>query len=56
MRLLISLLLIASTIPALLSGCFYAEGEGTEVTEEIKIPPIDAEAPAVTETATFALG
>jgi hypothetical protein len=67
MRLFLSLLLVAVTVPALVTGCFMSEpaGGGTEVndvmnttetTEEHAIPLLDTMVPEVTETATFALG
>jgi hypothetical protein len=54
--LFISLLLIAAA--ALVAGCGGAVPVGgvNTVTEQGRIPPIDVDVPAVTETATFALG
>jgi hypothetical protein len=55
---ILATLLIASLLPAFITGCRPAETaqEGANLMPELRTPPIDAVPPVATETATFALG
>ncbi len=58
MGLFLTLLIITFLVSVVTLGCInkgVPQKEDIVVTEN-KIPPIDARAPAMTETATFALG
>jgi hypothetical protein len=57
-RVLISMLLAVSILPAFLLGCDSTRNTDTEsdMIPKAAIPPIDVSTPINTETATFALG
>ena len=57
-RFLLSLVLIVLLLPAFAMACSQAEIDvkGDSVVQKQDIPLLDASAPAITETATFALG
>ena len=48
-------LVVLLAVPAVIQACNNEE-EVINVDGEMKLPPIDLEEPALTETATFALG
>lgn len=56
MKILTIMILVTTLLAAAESGSLPGTKGGTAMTPKKRIPPIDAAAPARTETATFALG